>query len=76
MTDRWQAYLALERGQDLLRESMQEQEVNRLLGTGPRLPVYGPLLDKIGSYLIETGLNLRSRYGRLELHVDGLQVKG
>ena len=65
-TDRWQVLLAEEHRKDMLEECLREQGLRHLLGQAPAAPVYGPLLDRLGSLLITAGLTLRSRYGRLE----------
>ena len=67
MLNQWTIMLAHERTQDLVKEAAHEGRLRDLLReTDDRTPFYAPVLDHLGHLLIEAGLNLRSRYGRLE----------
>lgn len=67
MLNQWTIMLAHERTLELVKEASDEGRLRDLLGeTDDRTPFYAPALDHLGHLLIEAGLNLRSRYGRLE----------
>ncbi len=64
----YQQQLSVERDRDYRRAAIKSHQRRELLGQRQTVtPFYAPALDRLGHALIETGLNLRVRYGRLDL---------
>lgn len=64
----YQQHLVAERRQDYQREALKHRQRREVLGPQPPAAAfYAPALDRLGHVLIETGLTLRVRYGRLDL---------
>ena len=64
----YQQQLSVERNRDYRRAAIKSHQRREALGERPSAtPFYAPALDRLGRVLIETGLNLRVRYGRLDL---------
>lgn len=63
-----QQQLTDERSRDYQRAALKHHQAGEMLGQ--RQPVnrfYAPALDHLGHLLIATGLNLRTRYGCMDL---------
>lgn len=69
-----QQQLVDERSRDYQRAALKRHQAREHLGQ--RQPVnrfYAPALDRLGHVLIEAGLNLRARYGCVDLG-EGLEA--
>ncbi|MCW5882204.1 MAG: hypothetical protein KIS91_14845 [Anaerolineae bacterium] len=59
--------LADERSRDYQRAALKSHQAQEMLGNRqPSNRFYASALDHLGHVLIEAGLNLRARYGRMD----------